>query len=261
MSDCGPETGRIFYLYFGHEQKKLFATAFIACSDDDSSDKVVPRTVITEVNSIYELGKCGDENEGDIVYAKEQDAEYYCHEESWTPVPKSDSLSSAKSSSSKASSSSMTKDELKKFNDLCKASGGTAKDGACVCKELTQIRENLHLHAAFLGAESCFEQVEHVGARHVHDGATEPAGGFRDGLHVKWLQEQVEHCRRFPIVRPFGQKIADVETLAVDFEYRAQEAVKRRIVGDKERHVGVRCGVSRRRRDVREPGARASAAG
>ena len=114
----------------------MIAAAFLAaCSDDDSSDEILPRKVITEVNSIYELGKCGDENEGDTVYAKEQDAEYYCHEESWTPVPKSDSLSSAKSSSSKASSSSMTKDELKKFNDLCKASGGTAKDGACVCKE------------------------------------------------------------------------------------------------------------------------------
>ena len=114
----------------------MIAAVFLAaCSDDDSSDEILPRKVITEVNSIYELGKCGDENEGDTVYAKEQDAEYYCHEESWTPVPKSDSLSSAKSSSSKASSSSMTKDELKKFNDLCKASGGTAKDGACVCKE------------------------------------------------------------------------------------------------------------------------------
>ena len=113
----------------------MIAAAFLAaCSDDDSSDEILPRKVITEVNSIYELGKCGDENEGDTVYAKEQEAEYYCHEESWTPVPKSDSLSSAKSSSSKASSSSMTKDELKKFNDLCKASGGTAKDGACVCK-------------------------------------------------------------------------------------------------------------------------------
>ena len=80
----------------------IMAAAFLAaCSDDDSSDEILPRKVITEVNSIYELGKCGDENEGDTVYAKEQDAEYYCHEESWTPVPKSDSLSSAKSSSSK----------------------------------------------------------------------------------------------------------------------------------------------------------------
>lgn len=104
--------------------------SFIACSNGDSSS----REVVTEVNSIFELGICGEDNEGDTVYAKEQDADYYCHEAKWSPVATPASSSSAKSSSSVASSSSMTKDELKKFNDLCKASGGTAKDGACVCK-------------------------------------------------------------------------------------------------------------------------------
>ncbi|MDD5942384.1 hypothetical protein [Fibrobacter sp.] len=101
-----------------------------ACGDDDSSS----RKIITEVNSIYELGSCNDINQGDTVYAKEQDAEYYCDNQSWNPVPKSDSLSSAKSSSSVASSSSMTKAELDKFTELCKASGGKVKDGACSCK-------------------------------------------------------------------------------------------------------------------------------
>ena len=56
--------------------------SFIACGDDDSSG----REVITEVNSIFELGTCGEDNEGDTVYAKEQDAEYYCHEAKWSPV-------------------------------------------------------------------------------------------------------------------------------------------------------------------------------
>lgn len=106
------------------------AMSFIACGDDDSSG----REVITEVNSIFELGTCGEDNEGDTVYAKEQDAEYYCHEAKWSPVATPVSSSSAKSSSSVASSSSMTKAELDKFTELCKASGGTAKDGACVCK-------------------------------------------------------------------------------------------------------------------------------
>ena len=104
--------------------------SFIACSNGDSSS----REVITEVNSIFELGICGEDNEGDTVYAKEQDADYYCHEAKWSPVATPASSSSAKSSSSVASSSSMTKDELKTFTELCKASGGTAKDGACVCK-------------------------------------------------------------------------------------------------------------------------------
>ena len=117
------------------------------------------------------------------------------------------------------------------------ARGIAVEAGLVTGKQLAQVGKNLHLHAAFLGAESRLEQVQYVGARHVDDGATEPAGGFRDGLYVKRLQEQVEGCRRFPIVRPLGQKIADVEALAVNLEYRAQEAVERRIVGDEERHA------------------------
>ena len=70
------------------------AMSFIACGDDDSSG----REVITEVNSIFELGTCGEDNEGDTVYAKEQDAEYYCHEAKWSPVATPVSSSSAKSS-------------------------------------------------------------------------------------------------------------------------------------------------------------------
>ena len=108
------------------------ATIFVACSNE-SSDENLPREIITEVESIYELGKCGDENEGDTVYAKKEDAEYYCHNENWIPVSNEESEKS--SSSSKVSSSSMTKDELKKFTELCKASGGTTKDGVCVCKK------------------------------------------------------------------------------------------------------------------------------
>lgn len=109
----------------------VFAMMFLAaCGDDDSSG----RKVITEVNSIYELGVCGEENQGDTVYAKKEDAEYYCDDANWIPVPKKEEPGSSSSSSSKASSSSMTKDELKKFTELCKASGGTTKDGVCSCK-------------------------------------------------------------------------------------------------------------------------------
>ncbi|MBO5531302.1 MAG: hypothetical protein J5977_02445 [Fibrobacter sp.] len=106
------------------------AAFFVACGDDDSSS----RKVITEVNSIYELGICGEENQGDTVYAKKEDAQYYCDETNWIPVAREESSSSSISSSSNASSSSMTKEELDKFTKLCDASGGTTKDGACVCK-------------------------------------------------------------------------------------------------------------------------------
>ena len=110
------------------------ATVLVACSDE-SSDETLPREIITKVNSIYELGKCGDENEGDTVYAQKEDADYYCHNENWILVSNKESSSSAKSSNSKVSSSSKVKDELSNFTELCKASGGTAKDGACVCKK------------------------------------------------------------------------------------------------------------------------------
>ena len=110
------------------------ATVLVACSDE-SSDETLPREIITKVNSIYELGKCGDENEGDTVYAQKEDADYYCHNENWILVSNKESSSSAKSSNSKVSSSSKGKDELSNFTELCKASGGTAKDGACVCKK------------------------------------------------------------------------------------------------------------------------------
>ena len=118
------------------------AVFFVACSDDDSSS----RKVITEVNSIYELGLCGEDNKGDTVYAKEQDAEYFCDGEKWAPVATDDESSSseeaeAKSSSSgkksgaKSSSSKATEEEIKNFAKLCEASGGKEKDGVCTCSE------------------------------------------------------------------------------------------------------------------------------
>ena len=117
-------------------------TLFTACGDDDSSG----RKVITEVNSIYELGTCDEDNQGDTVYAKEQDAEYFCDENKWRPVEdtsttssssKANSSSSGKksSSSTKNSSSSASEEDLKNFVKLCEASGGTEKDGICVCNE------------------------------------------------------------------------------------------------------------------------------
>lgn len=114
---------------------------FTACGDDDSSG----RKVITEVNSIYELGTCDEDNQGDTVYAKEQDAEYFCDKNKWRPVEDTSTTSSSskakssssgkKSSSSTKSSSSASEDDLKNFVKLCEASGGKEKDGICVCSE------------------------------------------------------------------------------------------------------------------------------
>lgn len=120
------------------------ATFFAACSDKSSSDK--KETPITEVNSIYELGLCGEGNQGDTVYAKKEDAEYYCDGENWTPVASDDDVSSSseekeatsssdKKSSEKSSSSKASEEELKNFAKLCEATGGKEKDGVCICSE------------------------------------------------------------------------------------------------------------------------------
>ncbi len=115
------------------------AITLSACGDDDSSG----RKIITEVNSIYELGTCGESNQGDTVYAKEQETEYFCDDSKWHRVEIADTSSSSssvkKSSSSsakgKSSSSSASEEDLKNFAKLCEASGGKEKDGICVCSE------------------------------------------------------------------------------------------------------------------------------
>ncbi|MBO7512257.1 MAG: hypothetical protein J6T54_04705 [Fibrobacter sp.] len=123
------------------------AAFFAACSDKDSSSSDKKKEPVTEVNSIYELGLCGEENEGDTVYAKEQDAEYFCDGENWAPVASDDdessssaekgakSSSSSKKTNSKSSSSKASEEELKNFAKLCEASGGKEKDGVCTCSE------------------------------------------------------------------------------------------------------------------------------
>jgi len=113
------------------------ALFFSACGDDSSSKKN-DRTIVTEVNSKFELGACNDENEGDTVYTIEEEEEYLCSGGYWTLIPAdSASKDSIKSSSSKKgqSSSSVSAMDLKEFADLCKASGGKEENGVCICGE------------------------------------------------------------------------------------------------------------------------------
>ena len=90
------------------------AAFFAACGDDSSSDK--KKTPITEVNTIYELGLCGEENEGDTVYAKEQNAEYFCDGENWAPVASDDDKSSSSAEKGAKSSSSSKKTSSKSYS-------------------------------------------------------------------------------------------------------------------------------------------------
>jgi len=116
------------------------AALFLSACGDDSSSEKKDRTVVTEVNSKFELGACNDENEGDTVYTIAEEEEYLCSEGFWTKVSadsaSKDSIKSSSSSSTKGlSSSSASEEDLKKFAELCTASGGKEEYGVCICSE------------------------------------------------------------------------------------------------------------------------------
>ena len=112
------------------------AAFFAACSDKDSSSSDKKKEPVTEVNSIYELGLCGEENEGDTVYAKEQDAEYFCDGENWAPVASDDDKSSSSAPHRMACS------ECKRFLDLHATSSIPFNNIKCV---LARRRTNIVL--------------------------------------------------------------------------------------------------------------------
>lgn len=60
------------------------ALLILACGDNSSND----RKVVTEVNSIYELGACTDNNEGDTVYVKNPGDSYLCLKQNWYQIPR-----------------------------------------------------------------------------------------------------------------------------------------------------------------------------
>ena len=110
----------------------------VACSDDDSSSK----KEVLEVESVFELGTCDENNEGDTVYVKKEYADYVCLKTGWEVIPDSKGTPDEpkSSSSEKKGSSSASTNDFTKFKALCTATGGSEKDGACVCqKELCDV--------------------------------------------------------------------------------------------------------------------------
>lgn len=112
--------------------KKLFslsaaALLFIACGDDSSTgaENGDKNSYATEVESIYDLGKCSSDREGDVVFVEDEDSDYKCDNGKWKDIGKSESSSSKtgdkedgkssakdkSSSSAKSGSSSSQKDD------------------------------------------------------------------------------------------------------------------------------------------------------
>ena len=64
----------------------FFSAILIIGCGDDSSEKVTPKKVVTEVPSIFELGACTDTNEGDTVYVKDKHSDFLCLDHEWVDL-------------------------------------------------------------------------------------------------------------------------------------------------------------------------------
>lgn len=92
----------------------IAGAAFYACSGDSTSANTATQLPedkeISEVGSIYELGKCKDDRKGSIIYVKDEDREFVCYSGEWSPL---DEIGS-----SEESSSSVQKTELSSSSQM-----------------------------------------------------------------------------------------------------------------------------------------------
>lgn len=79
----------------------IAGAVFYACSGDSTSANTTTQLPedkeISEVGSIYELGKCKDDRKGSIIYVKDEDREFVCYSGEWSPL---DEIGSSEESSS-----------------------------------------------------------------------------------------------------------------------------------------------------------------
>ena len=64
----------------------FFGAILVIGCGDDSSEKVTPKKIVTEVASIFELGACTDTNEGDTVYVKDKHSDFLCFDHEWVDL-------------------------------------------------------------------------------------------------------------------------------------------------------------------------------
>ena len=81
------------------------------CGDDSGSGANNPREKVEVVSSIYNLGDCTDEMEGDTVFVKDKKTDYVCQDREWNSVEDAESQSSSSKKVDKESSSSGVKDK------------------------------------------------------------------------------------------------------------------------------------------------------
>ena len=95
----------------------LFCSALIfsACGSESTSEPKNDESLVPEngssVESIYDLGKCTSDREGDVIYVEDDEMYYKCQKKEWKETEKPESSSSKEKSSSSKDDSSSTKDD------------------------------------------------------------------------------------------------------------------------------------------------------
>lgn len=82
-----------------------------ACGDDSGSGADNSREKVEVVSSIYNLGDCTEDMEGDTVFVKDKKVDYVCQNQNWMPVEDDESQGSSSNKNDKESSSSGAKDK------------------------------------------------------------------------------------------------------------------------------------------------------
>ncbi|MCL4100705.1 fibrobacter succinogenes major paralogous domain-containing protein [Fibrobacter sp. HC4] len=102
----------------------IAGAVFYACGDSTSSNSTMDlpgdQETVTEVGSVYELGKCKDDRKGTIIFVKNENREYVCYSGKWSPLDEIGSV--------EESSSSVQKDEQSSSSENGKSSSSVDKD-------------------------------------------------------------------------------------------------------------------------------------
>lgn len=120
----------------------FFSVLLLAgCGDDSSSDPVsgsknVPKDG-SSVETIFDLGKCTSDRDGDVIFVEEEELDYRCNNKKWEKVEESvssDSKDKKSSSSKKTSSSSKVSSDSKSKSSSSKTGSSASKDNSSSSK-------------------------------------------------------------------------------------------------------------------------------
>ena len=117
------------------------AAMFAACGGDSSSGSDTPEKVEV-VSSIYNLGDCTDEIEGDTVFVRNEKTDYICLNGKWVTSSDTESSSSEGSSSSvEQSSSSNTDNSSSSVSSSSSETQSSSSSGNVNCSALLDEEE------------------------------------------------------------------------------------------------------------------------